>query len=186
MPDRSDPPRADDGDSPRPGDVGRRWVMAGLAAFIVVAGVVVVLTGGGGSAGGDGHLDVAFVAPDGAEVELSSFAGTPMVVNFFASWCAPCRAEMPDFEAVHQALGDQVRFVGLAFNDPVEEAASIIDETGVTYTWGVDTDGDIFDAYDAGVMPTTVLVAADGTIVDVHGGILTEAELTSRAQELIG
>ena len=173
---------ADDGDHGR----GRRIVMAGLGAFIVVAAVAFVFVGAGSDAtGGEGHLDIAFEVVDGEPVNLSDFSGEALVVNFFASWCGPCRAEMPDFEEVHQQLGDEVRFVGLAVNDRTSDAIEIVEDTGITYEWGIDTDAAIFEAYEGAVMPTTVFVAADGTIVDVHAGILTADDLAERAEALI-
>ena len=173
---------ADDGDQSR----GRRIVMAGLGAFIVVAAVAFVFVGAGSDAtGGEGHLDIAFEVVDGEPVNLSDFSGEALVVNFFASWCGPCRAEMPDFEEVHQQLGDEVRFVGLAVNDRTSDAIEIVEDTGITYDWGIDTDAAIFEAYEGAVMPTTVFVASDGTIVDVHAGILTADDLAERAEALI-
>ena len=165
---------------------GRRLVMIGLGAFIVVAAVAFVFIGAGSDAtGGEGHLDIAFEVVDGEPARLSDYAGDALVVNFFASWCGPCRAEMPDFEEVHQQLGDDVRFIGLAFNDRPGDAVEIVRETGITYEWGIDTAGEIFEAYDGAVMPTTVFVRADGTIVEVHAGILTAGDLAERAEALI-
>ncbi|MEM9713712.1 MAG: TlpA disulfide reductase family protein [Actinomycetota bacterium] len=182
-------------DTPRPSEIdptdptpgrGRQLLMAGLGAFIVVAAVAFVVVGAGSDAtGGEGHLDIAYEVVDGQPVALSDFAGEPLVVNFFASWCGPCRAEMPDFEDVHQQLGDEVRFIGLAVNDRTNDAIEIVEDTGITYEWGIDTDTAIFEAYEAAVMPTTVFVAADGTIVEVHAGILTAEDLAERTEALI-
>ncbi|MEM9034239.1 MAG: TlpA disulfide reductase family protein [Actinomycetota bacterium] len=166
---------------------GRRWLMLGLGTFIVLAGVLFVALGGesDGSTGG-GHLDIAFTLPDGDEIVLADFEGEAMVVNFFASWCGPCRAEMPDFEEVHQSIGDQVRFIGLSTDARQSDAEEIVADTGITYLWGRDANADIFAAYEGAVMPTTVFVTAEGEIVDVHGGILTAEALTERALELLG
>ncbi len=173
---------ADDMDRGR----GRRMIMAGLGAFIVAAAVAFVFVGAGSDAtGGEGHLDIAFEVVDGEAVALSEFAGEPLVVNFFASWCGPCRAEMPDFEEVHQQLGDEVRFIGLAVNDRTADAVEIVEDTGITYQWGIDTETAIFEAYDGAVMPTTVFVRGDGTIVEVHAGILTAEALAERTEALL-
>lgn len=102
----------------------------------------------------------------GAEVSLAAYAGQPMVVNFWGSWCVPCVEEMPDLQRVHESLGDTVAFVGVNVNDAEEAARSMTERTGVTYDLVRDADGELIRALDITTFPTTVLVAADGTIVD--------------------
>lgn len=80
---------------------------------------------------------------DGSTVSLQDYAGTPMVVNFWASWCPPCIAEMPDLEAIHQSAGDRLAFVGVNTQDTPEEAAEMVDQTGVTYDLVRDPDGSL-------------------------------------------
>ena len=122
---------------------------------------------------------------DGGTASLADYAGRPLVLNFFGSWCPPCVREMPDIEQVHQELGDRVAFVGLAVRDRLSDARSIIDKTGVTYPAGRDPGGDIFSTVGAFAMPSTVFISPDGKIVDVHGGELTAEELRSEIQELL-
>lgn len=193
MSDTTDTTATDDPSTPSEVDAeqmrlspGRRWLMLGLGAFIVAAGVAfATLDGGSDSTGIDGHLDIAFTLPDGQQAVLADFAGEAMVVNFFAAWCGPCRAEMPDFEEVHQQLGDQVRFVGLSTDARQRDAVEIVNDTGITYLWGRDVDADISEAYGVSSLPTTVFVAADGEIVETHLGILTAEALTDRVAELL-
>lgn len=176
----------------------RRWLMFGLASFIVVASIALVAVGSDNGdraatidarsraadqAGGD---RLSFERPDGAQVAVADLVGEALVINFFASWCGPCRAEMPDFEQVHQQLGDDVRFIGLAVNDRADDAAALVAETGVSYEWGFDVDAKIFEALEALVMPTTVFVNPSGEIVEVHAGILTADALAARAEALLG
>jgi cytochrome c biogenesis protein CcmG, thiol:disulfide interchange protein DsbE len=124
---------------------------------------------------------------DGSRLVLTDLLESrPLVVNFFASWCAPCRAEMPDFAAVHQAVGDRVSFVGLALQDTGDAAAELVELTGVAYPWGLDRTGEIFAALDGFAMPTTVYVAADGEIVGSDSGAIDEAQLRDRLVDLCG
>jgi len=115
--------------------------------------------------------------------DLTTYEGTPLVVNFFASWCVPCITEMPAFQQVHQQYGDEVAFVGLAVRDTLEEGQGIVDETGVTYDLGRDPRGDILTALGGLNLPTTVLVAADGTVTSVNTGELTVDELTQQIDQ---
>lgn len=129
-------------------------------------------------------LDVE--AFDGSTVSLKDYAGTPMVVNFWASWCPPCIAEMPDLEAVHQSAGDRLAFVGINTQDTPEEAAAMVDETGVTYDLLRDPDGTLGQAFGVFGMPSTFYVDADGTIVARHTGLLTRDALVDDLREHLG
>ncbi len=103
--------------------------------------------------------------------------GRPAVINFFASWCAPCVREMPGIEALHQELGDRVQFMGVSEDLTDDDARALVAETGVTYPIGRDRSGDILAAYQGIGMPTTVLVSADGTITSSYTRRVDEAEL---------
>ena len=133
---------------------------------------------------GEGEDTVGRAAPTAAfetfagdEASVADYAGTPMVVNFFASWCVPCVREMPDFEAVHQQVGDEVAFLGLNVQDSATKGEELIADTGITYDVGRDPDGSLLASFGGVAMPTTVLVDADGTIVRVLSGATTADEL---------
>jgi cytochrome c biogenesis protein CcmG/thiol:disulfide interchange protein DsbE len=127
-----------------------------------------------------------FTTFDGVETTLAKYAGTPVVVNFFQSYCAPCVVEMPDFEAVHQDIGDRVAFVGVAVQDTPEDARAIIERTGITYDVGQDPDGSMWVTTGGFGMPTTVLVRADGTVAEVHSLALNEDELRDLIRDELG
>jgi thiol-disulfide isomerase/thioredoxin len=180
-------------------------VAAGLVAVLILAAVGVVAAGTfdddrpSGSAdhlrdpGGDPDAPDAistdgptpgdsFEYWDGGEGSLSDFAGTPVVLNFFASWCAPCVAEMPDFEQVHQEIGDQVRFVGVNETDDRQAAEGIIERTGITYEVVRDS-GPLLEGLEGLVMPTTVLITADGRVVRLHSGPMDADQLRTAIDE---
>ncbi len=122
---------------------------------------------------------------DGSTATFADFEGKPLVVNFFASWCGPCRAEMPDFQAVHEDMGEDVTFIGFAFQDREEDARALTQKTGVTYALA--TDPGQFQANFGGIaMPTTAFVDENGSIVDVHSGLLDQAGLKERIAEHLG
>jgi len=131
--------------------------------------------------------DVSFLTFDGQEVPLANIQGTPTVVNFFSSTCTPCITEMPAFEEVYQDLGDeQVAFLGLAVADRVEAAQDLIEQTGVTYPTAQDPENAVFDALGGAVLPTTVLLDADGEVVATHHGELDADELRAFLADELG
>jgi thiol-disulfide isomerase/thioredoxin len=121
--------------------------------------------------------EVTFTTFDGEEVPLSSLRGGPTVVNFFASTCVPCVTEMPAFEEVYQEVGDEVAFLGLAVADRADDALALVEQTGVTYPTAQDPDSAVITALGGSVLPTTVLLDADGEIVATHNGELDADQL---------
>jgi len=134
---------------------------------------------------GSTPVDFRYETLDGDSAALSELGDKPVVVNFFASWCPACIAEMPDFEAVHQALSGDVDFLGLALQDRAESALALIDETGVTYPVGTDEDGEIFELFKGLGMPTTVFIDANGVVRDVHSGQLSADALRAKIDDVL-
>lgn len=122
---------------------------------------------------------------DGAAANTSDFLGTPLVINFFAEWCAPCLAEMPAFDSVYQELEGQVAFLGVSHLESAEQGQKVVDATGVTYLLGRDAKGTMMTELDGFGLPTTAFVSRSGTVVKVHTGPLDAATLRSMIEELI-
>ena len=101
---------------------------------------------------------------DGGSLRLADLRGKVVVLNFWASWCIPCRKEMPSFEAIWQEYQDQdVVFLGVAVNsDREENARAFAEEVGVTYPLGVDTTGQHARDYRVMSLPTTFLIDRQG------------------------
>lgn len=119
---------------------------------------------------------------DGDTVTLESFAGKPLVLNFWASWCMPCREEMPALERVFERFKGQVQFLGIAWEDTEAEARELAKEVDVKYPLAMDTEG-IGDTFGLLGLPTTYLIDADSQIVEAHFGPLTEHDLTEMLEE---
>ncbi len=179
-----------------PADDKRRRAIFGLvggflAVLVLIVAVQWVTDDAVDEPDGEPLPELSFTTLDGEPFALGDLVGQPTVINFFASWCAPCRAEMPEFEEVHQRVRDSVRFVGVNTRETdVDLAREVVDLTGVTYAILLGDDGGEGSLYrhvtDLGVMPTTAFVGADGTIVDVHAGVLTAPDLEARIGELFG
>ena len=128
---------------------------------------------------------LGFVTLDEQPAAFAGYAGCPLIVNFFASWCVPCVVEMPDFERFWNEYGAQVAVLGLAANDRLEDAIATVADRGVTYPTGLD-EGELFIDFGGLGMPTTVFVSPEGQILDTHSGLLTLNDITTRAQEHFG
>lgn len=111
---------------------------------------------------------------DGAAVQLSAYAGRPLVVNFWFSSCVPCRRELADFAAVHADVGDRVQFVGVDPFDTVEAMEQFAEERGVTYDLLRD-DGSLSNALGIVGYPVTLFVGADGRVLRQTGEIDAES-----------
>jgi cytochrome c biogenesis protein CcmG, thiol:disulfide interchange protein DsbE len=127
-----------------------------------------------------------YVTFDGDEANTAGYLGTPLVINFFAEWCAPCVAEMPAFEAVYQERMGEVAFLGISTQESSEDGEALIASTGITYDVGRDPDGEMFATFGGTGMPTTALVDENGTVVDVRSGALTADELREWLDESFG
>ena len=176
--------------------------VAGVAAMIGLAGIAQLVGGdrgtrpageapagqagdpsGGGAAARAVPTD-GFARFDGTTGAFADYRGRPLVVNFWASWCPPCVAEMPDFEAVHQKLGDRVAFLGVNLTDEPGAAAALARRTGVTYDLARDPQGQLFEAMGGFSMPTTFFVSAEGSIVEQRGQ-LTHRQLERLVDETL-
>lgn len=114
---------------------------------------------------------------DGA-VTLEDYAGTPLVLNFWASWCPFCIEEMPGFERIHDRFDGSVAFLGVGVRETSHSLAEeLVQRTGVTYDLAEDPEGALFLAVEGRNMPTTLLITADGRVAERIGGPLQEAEL---------
>lgn len=109
----------------------------------------------------------------GYPFRFSDFVGKPLLVNFFSSTCAPCVKEMPGFEQLHQQLGNQVTFVGIDVTDTKAAGRGLVARTGVTYKTGFDPQGNVLRDLDGQGLPTTVVIDAQGQVVDARTGALT-------------
>lgn len=114
----------------------------------------------------------------GNEVHLSDYLGKPVVVNFWASWCGPCRMEMPEFQEKHLELGGEVQFLMINMTggrETVETARDFIAGQGYTFPVLYDTEGDAAVTYGAYALPTTYFIDAAGyAIAQARGAINSE------------
>ena len=122
----------------------------------------------------------------GDAVPLRRLTGSPLVVNLWASWCAPCREELPAFARLHRAAGGRVRVIGVASQDRVAAARAYAGDN-VPFPSVLDEDGDVARALGRRGLPLTVFLSPDGRIVDLYQGApLTDATLRRLVRERLG
>ena len=140
------------------------------------------------ASGQDGGAEELPLAPDftvydaeGGEVRLSDYAGTPVVLNFWASWCGPCKSEMPDFQAAYQEQGGEIQFLMVNLTDgsreTVESASAFVADQGYTFPVFFDTESEAALAYSAYSIPTTYFIDAEGHAVARGVGALSAEAL---------
>lgn len=137
----------------------------------------------------DGLPDVTLAClGGGTDVRLAGLRGRPHVVNLWASWCAPCREELPVLQAAHTSLGDAVGFLGVDYSDPDPAAAlALADRSGVTYPLVADPDEDVRKALGVIGLPQTVFVDADGRVVATERTAYdSEQDLLAAVEEHLG
>jgi peroxiredoxin len=136
---------------------------------------------------GDKAHDFSLPDLEGNEVALADFEGRPVIVNFWATWCPPCRLEMPEFERIYQAYAND-GLVILAINES-EQAEQVneffYDEMNFSYTPLLDEESAVGDAYGAVGLPATFFVDAGGQVTAVHRGALTQTQIEKYLEEII-
>ncbi len=126
-------------------------------------------------------MDFTVYRADGTPVSLSDVFGKPILINFWATWCPPCKSELPDFDRVYADYGEDVVFMMINMTDgsrdTVETASAYIADNGFSFPVYYDCDLDAAYTYGVSSIPMTVLIGADGNIVGAQIGVLNEAQL---------
>lgn len=121
---------------------------------------------------------------DGGSVRLEDYQGHPVVLNFWASWCAPCRDEAPVLEEVANASSANVVFIGVNVRDRDEDARAFLDKYDVAYPNARDVDGTVESLYAGVGIPVTIFISADGIIERTWIGALDEQKLLAYVAEI--
>jgi thiol-disulfide isomerase/thioredoxin len=116
---------------------------------------------------------------------LTELRGTPVVVNVWAAWCGPCKAEAPLLQAASQTYGDRVQFLGVDIVDSLDGARGFIADHGLTYPSVFDPSGEIRDSLGMIGQPVTVFYDAEGNVVSSWEGQLTRAALDAGIRETL-
>lgn len=135
--------------------------------------------------GAPGNRNAApdFTVTDGGgnRVSTADLSGKPVILNFWATWCPPCRSELPAFDKLYRQYGNEVSFMMIdltdGYRETVEGVRKFISENGYTFPVYYDTEGSAAEAYNVSSIPFTVAVGRNGNIVGTHLGAMSEAAL---------
>jgi peroxiredoxin len=161
----------------------------GGALLAVVALLPVAAFAAGGLVPWNGGAAPALALQDlaGREVRLADLRGRTVVVNFWATWCAPCVAEMPSLQALHESLADDgVRVLAVNMQENPSRVRAFVERLALTFTVVRDPDGRTGRAWGARALPTSFVIAPDGRVALVAMGEVdwAERETVARVREL--
>ncbi|NIS80335.1 MAG: redoxin domain-containing protein [Anaerolineales bacterium] len=175
-----------------------RWVS--LMAGVLVIGVLWIWVSSVPAATSTSGLisspGVGFAAPEftldlleGGEISLSELRGKAVIINLWASWCPPCRAEMPAIQAVYERNRDrglEVLAVNTTYQDRERDAAAFVQQYGLTFPVPLDRTGSVSRQYQLRALPSTYFVDREGVIQKVViGGPMSETTIQTAVEEIL-
>lgn len=130
--------------------------------------------------------DFELATLEGETIRLSDYKGQPVLINFWATWCSPCRAEFPDFQKAFVDNADNLMIIGVnnTAADQIELVGDFVAEMGATFPIVLDETGDTIETYRVLGLPTTVFIDSDGIIHEVFTGPINKAYIEAKLSEL--
>lgn len=187
---------------------GKKLVFLGLSlvlAILIVYAVVVSLSVGGSKSASSPLVEASGIevggplvgkpAPDftlspanspSHTIKLNQYIGHPVVLNFFASWCIPCKTELPEFATLSKLDAGKVQFIGVDENDTRAAGESILHQTGVGYPAVFDGSGQLELPYHLIGLPTTLFIDSKGIVVEEVAGQITPTMLSTNIAKIMG
>lgn len=129
--------------------------------------------------------DFDLVTLDGDRISLAALQGKPMVINFWATWCAPCRAEMPMLQSTWERYADTVVIIGVDVDEDPAVVKAFVDELGLTFPIALDQGAEMSGRYNVRGLPTTLFVDGSGVIRKIYPGQLHSAILAEGIGEIM-
>lgn len=127
---------------------------------------------------------------EGGQVSLSDYYGKPIVVNFWATWCGPCKSELPAFDNAYAAYQDEITFLMVNMTDGYSETVAgtkqFIEENGYSFQVYFDTSYEAYQAYGVTAIPMTLFIDANGKLITSQLGAMSESTYTGYLQEYYG
>lgn len=143
-----------------------------------------------GILGDIGNVQLEQEAPDftlptltGTDIKLSDLRGRPVLLNFWATWCAPCRVEMPELEAAYQShTADKLAIIAINREETAALVEPFVTEMGLTFDIALDEKAEISNLYGVFNMPTSYFLDGSGRVVAIHRGPMSEQQIEEYVQ----
>lgn len=121
--------------------------------------------------------DFELLSMQGEQVKLSDFEGKPVLINFWATWCGPCRLEMPLFQKYHEIFGDDLTILAINMGESIDEVSAFASEERLDFPILLDRLGVVEELYRVRGLPSTYFIDQEATIKFLHLGAVTEDQL---------
>ena len=123
---------------------------------------------------------------DGGTVRLADLKGKPVLINFWATWCQPCREEMPAMQELYEQYRDRgLMILAVDMEEDLRPVRRWIDQGGYTFTFLLDSEGEQVKRYNINASPTSYFVGRDGVIRDLKLGALSRTEMQTKIEKLL-
>lgn len=132
--------------------------------------------------------DFSLQTIDGDTIRIEDFRGRPVILNFWATWCPPCRAEMPVFQSIFDAYHNRIAILAInaADQDTIKSVQTLQAQLGLTFPILLDSSGSVQNKYDISSLPTTFFIDSDGIITHIEiGGPLSEVGVRNRLEKML-
>jgi peroxiredoxin len=124
------------------------------------------------------------VSLSGESVQLEDFQGQIVLLNFWATWCGPCRLEMPAFQERSEIFADDLKVVAVNFDEPQADVQAFVDELGLTFEILLDPGAEIQRLFQVRGYPTSYFIDAEGVVRVLHIGVMTDGQLDDYLADL--
>lgn len=165
----------------------KKWIRTLLVLFVCIGGLWLYANRGAGEVEPYAAPAWQLRDPDGQLISSADFEGDVLVVNFWATWCPPCRREIPGFTEVQEELGPEgLTIVGISLDEaPVEAVQTFAEDYGVNYPVVMGNAKVVQDFGGVRVLPTTYFIDREGQVRNVHKGYLSKRGLKQTIRKLL-
>lgn len=130
--------------------------------------------------------DFTLEGAGGGPVRLAGLRGTPVLLNFWATWCVPCRKEMPDFQQVHDSRAGRLAVVAVDLGESAQQVSDFTTELGITYPTVIDREKKVAETYRVVGLPATFLIDREGVVRAVRFGAFKDVAEIEKALGKVG
>jgi len=146
------------------------FVLVGIMVFSIVSKDKTKISA-------QGSLDFSLESIDGKNYSISDFKGKKVILNFFATWCPPCNAEVADFERFYRENKDHIIIIGIDMQEDKKSVVEFVKSKGITYPVLLDADGKVSSRFNIGGIPTSFLLDENGNVISWNVGMMSYSQL---------